>query len=205
LETSTPPLRQQAFEQIRERLLVEGPNAYGERLTEQELARQLAMSRTPVREALQQLAAAGLVERGPKGGYAPSRPRLRDVNEEYDLRLLLESRAAALAATSSCSWGTQSVGDAGGSAFHLAVAHAAGHRALASSIAVVWESSVTHRLRLVQGEADERLLRDGHRAIAAAVAAQDAIAAERAMRDHLAVARDLALAALGAERERRVR
>jgi DNA-binding FadR family transcriptional regulator len=64
---------------------------------------------------------------------------------------------------------------------------------------------VTHRLRLVQGEADERLLRDGHRAIAAAVAARDAIAAERAMRDHLAVARDLALAALGAERERRVR
>ena len=203
LYTQTPPLRQQAFEQIRERLLAEGPNAYGDRLTEVELARELAMSRTPVREALQQLAAAGLVEPGPRGGYVSSRPRLRDVNEEYDLRMLLECRAAALAATSSSASVIRADGEAGGSAFHLAVANAAGNRALASSIAVVWEGSVTRRLRFVRAEADEQVLRDGHRAVAAAVKARDGVAAERAMRDHLAAARDLALVAVGAEREAR--
>jgi DNA-binding GntR family transcriptional regulator len=92
-------------------------------------------------------------------------------------------------------------GDVGGPAFHLAVADASGSRALASSIAVVWESSVTQRLRLVRAEADQRVLHEGHSAVAAAVAARDGVAAERAMRDHLALARDLALAAFGTERK----
>ena len=57
-------------------------------------------SRTPVREALQRLAADGLVELAPRQGARVSRVSLRSVRDLYDLRLVLEPEAMRQAARS---------------------------------------------------------------------------------------------------------
>ncbi len=56
-----PPLRRQEAERRLHAAIVRGELAPGERLTEDELATWLGVSRTPVREALGRLAATGLV------------------------------------------------------------------------------------------------------------------------------------------------
>jgi DNA-binding GntR family transcriptional regulator len=69
----------------------------GERLREVELADQFGVSRTPVREALQEIASIGLIELKPNCGavVAPFGPR--EIEEIYEVRALLESEATRLA------------------------------------------------------------------------------------------------------------
>ncbi|WP_194816232.1 GntR family transcriptional regulator [Nocardia sp. XZ_19_385] len=62
-----------------------------ERLREERLAEIYGVSRTPVREALARLQADGLVERQSDGLY-PYRPRLGELDQLYELRILLEAR-----------------------------------------------------------------------------------------------------------------
>jgi DNA-binding GntR family transcriptional regulator len=90
-------LADQAFAEIRAALLG-GRDAPLARLSEVELAQQLSMSRTPVREALHRLSLVGLVEAAPSGGYRRRHTTPRAVREHAELRLLLEPYAAELAA-----------------------------------------------------------------------------------------------------------
>lgn len=70
----------------------------GEHLAEERLAREIGVSRTPVREALRRLSAEGFVEFMPnQGGKVPSLS-FDDIREIFDLRVILESYAASLAA-----------------------------------------------------------------------------------------------------------
>jgi DNA-binding GntR family transcriptional regulator len=73
--------------------------APGTRLGEVELAAQLGVSRTPVREALRILSSQGLVEILPYKGSRVVQWSLSDVEEIYELRAMLESYAARRAAT----------------------------------------------------------------------------------------------------------
>ncbi len=70
----------------------------GASLNEGRLAERLAMSKTPIREALRLLAHEGFVEILPRQGYRVTELTLADVQEIFHLRLLLEPAAAALAA-----------------------------------------------------------------------------------------------------------
>jgi DNA-binding GntR family transcriptional regulator len=70
----------------------------GASLNEGRLAESLAMSKTPIREALRMLAHEGFVEVLPRQGYRVTEMTLADVQEIFHLRLLLEPAAAALAA-----------------------------------------------------------------------------------------------------------
>jgi len=65
----------------------------GDRLREENLAALFHVSRTPIREALQELAAVGLVELRPNCGalVAPFGPH--EIEEIYEIRALLESEA----------------------------------------------------------------------------------------------------------------
>jgi DNA-binding GntR family transcriptional regulator len=87
-----------AYEAIRDDIL-SGRLAPGERLREEELTRQIGVSRTPVREALRRLENDGytIVEAN-KGASVPVYSK-RDVDEIYGLRALLEGHAARRAAT----------------------------------------------------------------------------------------------------------
>jgi DNA-binding GntR family transcriptional regulator len=78
---------------LRERILA-GEFAMGERLVEASIARQLSISRGPVREALRQLRAEGLVREEPRRGSFVAELTIDDIREIYDLRAAIEARAA---------------------------------------------------------------------------------------------------------------
>ena len=71
----------------------------GHHLKEEQLAQELGISRTPVREALHVLQAEGLIEASPNRGATVRSYDLADLEDLYELRALLEGRAAHRAAT----------------------------------------------------------------------------------------------------------
>ena len=70
----------------------------GERLDEQTLAERFGVSRTPVREALQQLAARGLVELRGRRGAIVSAPDAARLLEMFEVMAELEAMCGRLAA-----------------------------------------------------------------------------------------------------------
>ncbi|HSD52079.1 MAG TPA: GntR family transcriptional regulator [Candidatus Methylomirabilis sp.] len=86
-----------AAERIR-RGIIAGEFQPGQRLKQQELARQFGCSVIPVREALHQLAAEGFVVLDPQKGARVVELNSRMLEEIYEVRIRLESWAAALAA-----------------------------------------------------------------------------------------------------------
>ena len=70
----------------------------GERLDEQTLAARFGVSRTPIREALMQLASAGLVELQARRGAFVASLSLREVIERFEVMAALEGACGALAA-----------------------------------------------------------------------------------------------------------
>lgn len=89
---------EQAVTRLR-RSILEGDLAPGARLQEVELAAQLGMSRTPVREALRVLSSQGLVEILPNRGARVAQWSVKDLEEIYELRVMLESYGAHRAAS----------------------------------------------------------------------------------------------------------
>jgi DNA-binding GntR family transcriptional regulator len=85
-------LRQIVYEKIKE-AIVEGHIPPGERLSEVELADRIAVSRTPVREAIRQLAQTGLITLVPRRGAFVTLPTAKDASDLYDLRTALEVMA----------------------------------------------------------------------------------------------------------------
>ena len=88
-------LREVVYKQIKNAILA-GVIKPGEKLSEVELAEQMAVSRTPVREAIRQLANSPLVTLTPRKGAYVARLSLIDATMLYELREDLEMFAAAL-------------------------------------------------------------------------------------------------------------
>jgi DNA-binding GntR family transcriptional regulator len=86
-----------AYEFIRKRIL-SGEYPPGRALMTKELASEIGVSRTPVRDALRQLEADGLVTIRPHLGASVKSMQMKEYREMCDLRLALESHAAGLAA-----------------------------------------------------------------------------------------------------------
>lgn len=96
-----PSARDLVYGELRRRLMA-GAFLPGQRLREEHIASEMAVSRTPVRNAIERLAADGLVKRDGRRGTVVLGWLDRDINEAFELRLLLEpyaARAAALRAT----------------------------------------------------------------------------------------------------------
>src|SRR5258708_15446758 len=104
-----PPLSQPALglragnralsvtDQIREAILG-GSIGAGERLNEVRLSKTLAVSRTPVRAALQALAGEGLLDYAPNRGFTVREFPLDAIVDAYEIRASLEGVAARFAA-----------------------------------------------------------------------------------------------------------
>lgn len=90
-------LKSEVFELLRHRI-VSGAYALGEWLRQEEIADELDVSPTPVREALDQLVAEGLAERIPYRGVRVLQLTAEEIVDAYVFRLLLEVAAARLAA-----------------------------------------------------------------------------------------------------------
>ncbi|MGI6144315.1 MAG: GntR family transcriptional regulator [Clostridia bacterium] len=91
------PLRDVVFETLREAIL-KGVFKPGERLMENQLADEMGVSRTPVREAIRKLELEGLVEAIPRKGAYVTEISSKDVSEVFEIRAALESLACGLAA-----------------------------------------------------------------------------------------------------------
>jgi len=89
--TTAQLLRERAYTQIR-RMVMLGEFPTGQRLAEEPIAEQLAVSRTPVREAFVRLHADRLLQRFNDGGYYVAEIDLFDMRDLYELRLTLELR-----------------------------------------------------------------------------------------------------------------
>jgi len=94
---SKPTLTDTVHQSIRDRIIL-GEIQGGEMLIESQLAQEFGVSKTPIREALSLLSQAGFVEVIPRQGYRVTTISVKDVHEIYELRVLLEGEAAALAA-----------------------------------------------------------------------------------------------------------
>ena len=71
----------------------------GQRLIEEQLAMELGISRTPLREAVNRLAKEGLVEIEPRKGARVKRFSIDEVEEVYSIRAALEGLATRIAAS----------------------------------------------------------------------------------------------------------
>lgn len=148
------PLRQSVYEALVE-LVIGGRLTPGQHLVETDLARQLRVSRQPVREALHRLEAEGWVDLRPNQGAFVHVPTDHEVDELLDARELLEVETARLAAQSAtaqqvarlralCAEGEDAVrtGDTArfvalNNEFHAALAGIAGNAVLAELGAIV--------------------------------------------------------------------
>ncbi|MEO0820876.1 MAG: GntR family transcriptional regulator [Pseudomonadota bacterium] len=174
----------------------------GDRLNEGDLARRLAVSRTPLREALNRLAAERLVEIRPGAGFFCRALDADGVFDTYELRLALETAAVRLA----CARGAPeaiaalraeleatgletrglTVGEAVArdEAFHLGVARLARAPEIATELGRVNER--IRFIRWVDMAARVATTKGEHRAIMAAIEARDEAAAVAVMTAHIA-------------------
>ena len=147
------PLRQSVYETLVD-LIVNADLRPSQHLVETDLARQLGVSRQPVREALHRLQAEGWVELRPAQGAFVHVPTDQEVDELLDVRQLLEAETARLAARAATAeqvkqlreiWQngrvtadtnvTAAVAD--NNTFHAAVAAIAGNSVLANLAGIV--------------------------------------------------------------------
>jgi DNA-binding GntR family transcriptional regulator len=102
LLSASPVLMQSASKQAVELIraaILEGRVHPGQRLRAEQVAKELNLSRTPVREAFLLLEANGLVESTPNRGALVRRYQPEELMETYSLRAVLEGHAASLAAS----------------------------------------------------------------------------------------------------------
>ena len=90
------PLRDIVFENLRNAIL-EGDLKAGKRLMEVQLAEQLGVSRTPIREAIRKLELEGLVVMLPRKGAYVANMSFKDLIDVLEIRASLEGLAAYLA------------------------------------------------------------------------------------------------------------
>jgi DNA-binding GntR family transcriptional regulator len=97
LPVGAQSLRQTAYERIKQNIL-DAAYKPGSQLSEHQLAEEFGISRTPIREALRELASRGLVRILPQRGVIVAEFSLQDIIEVYQLRVQLECFAVRLAA-----------------------------------------------------------------------------------------------------------
>jgi len=175
----------------------------GSRVTVDVLARELGVSQTPIRDALNRLEADDLVVRVPNAGYRIPPQITRDRFEDMlEARLLLEPAAARKAAErasskqlarlrtvldemAALSDGHAAYGEFGllDAAFHDLVATSGGNRVIHEALARM--HAHVHLFRLVYDAQVTDLATNEHEEVLAAVAARDPDAAAYAMRRHI--------------------
>jgi DNA-binding GntR family transcriptional regulator len=86
-----------AYEKIKEAIIV-NELAPGQAVSESQLAERFAMGKAPLRRALASLTQEGLVQPQSRKGYVVEPLTMKDIHDIWDVRLLLETEAARLAA-----------------------------------------------------------------------------------------------------------
>jgi DNA-binding GntR family transcriptional regulator len=207
-----PNLTELTYRSIKQNVL-DGTFGLEARLTEEALSTQLGISKSPVREALNRLAAEGLVSIEARRGAYVRQFSAKEVADLYELRELLEVQAISLAVITPDLLGKLSASITRTRAqlrtgsksdhiqedlvFHSLIPSATGNDELCRVIENVQHKSLLCRARSYELSADRtptahlkiyRALRNGTRSEARA-----------AMREHIVFVRDLLLASLQAK------
>ena len=204
-------LAQQAYEELKARI-VSGRLPPGQRLLAEELAGQLSISQTPVKEALAELERDGLVAGASRRASVVRRFIAADIAEIYEARILIEVHAADVAARArrvtaavlaglQATYGAQIAHAERRTAadlaeairldreFHEAIVALGGNNLLAS-----WHRLILRQTQTIRSYSLERYdvarMRVEHAAIIAALRGGSATAAVRALRAHLTASRD---------------
>ena len=190
------------------RAVLAGAFKPGEVVTLRALAKRLAIGDTPAREAVKRLISEGAFEALPnRSARVPLLDR-RELQQILDLRIMLESNAAGLAAQNitlhqieqlrsyHAAMGTavavddsQAYGELN-MAFHFEIYRIAGNKTLAQLIEALWlrmAPFVSRTRSLIAGDAEQtwRVACGQHEALLAALQNRDAESARRAMREDL--------------------
>ncbi len=204
----------QVYTAIRERI-TSGSLPRGARVHQEDLAEELGVSRTPVREALRRLAAEGLVEMRTNRGA-----RVADIDQvgmrtSYEARAVIEPGAARLAAVrrleeplermrAAVAAQRRSLRNVGRSfdanrEFHLALVAASGNDYLLQFAERLWVARIGATIYERQVETQERMVLDvrEHEQILEAIEAGDGRRAESLTRRHLTDAMKRSLDILG--------
>lgn len=181
---------------------------------QRQLAEQYSSGLTPIREALQRLAQEGFVQAIPRFGYIVSPIALSDVREIFELRAILETAAARLAAQRGSPQQLRRIVEVASFTyvykdrhtyseflacnvdFHRSVAEAAGNQRLADQIGRVLDelARVFHLGLDLKDSAGE--MREEHLALAQALLDGDAARAERIVSGQIARSQQRVLEAL---------
>ena len=94
---ATPSYKEQAYRLIKEAILFNRFRV-GAIYSQDDICKELGISRTPVREALLELAAMGLVEERPYSGTFVRHLKASDIEDIYNTRAFLDEYAARQAA-----------------------------------------------------------------------------------------------------------
>ncbi|HSX70124.1 MAG TPA: GntR family transcriptional regulator [Pseudomonas sp.] len=192
-----------AVEKDLRRAIIELELLPGTRLSEQDIATRLGVSRQPVREALIKLAHSRLIEIRPHRGTVVARISAKEMTEALFVRQSVEDAVVARAAQNFDAWQRKRIAtllvkqeEAAANldhaafrehdeAFHIAIATGAG-------VGIAWVAIAdmkTHMDRVcnmtLQGETDMRRRVREHQAIMKAIDEKDVEGARRAMAEHL--------------------
>ncbi len=198
------PLDQSHGRSAYERVLAQirsGELRPGDRLTETDIAQRLRISRTPVREAIRQLEADGLVAHVPRVGATVRSLDYSEVMELYEMRTVLESTAALMATRAASDIEiseleeinadlAEAIGDAPRAyelnrMFHETLAKAAKNRFLIKSMGALQKALLILGTSTLAEQTRAREAVGEHAAVLKALRARDGAAAEAAMRAHL--------------------
>jgi DNA-binding GntR family transcriptional regulator len=193
-------IQQLATERIR-RAILDGTFRPNDRLNHAELAERLNISRIPTREALRVLEGEGLVKSYPYRGTVVSTMSAEEIEEAYEIRILLETRAAQRAMGRMDAANVLRIRDAYeqmlepvsldawvslNSKFHEEL-YAASNWTRLMSIVVMLRNLTTPYVRMyVSDMSDRDAANSEHGEIVAAVEAADGVALKAALRRHLA-------------------
>jgi DNA-binding GntR family transcriptional regulator len=192
--------------------IIDGRLPPGRRLKEEELARELGISRTPVREALLMLQAEGLVDAAPNRGAAVRSHSAEDLNDLYQLRALLEGYSTRRAATrlpdgairelrASCERFDALLDNEAEMSelvdenlvFHRTILESSGSTRLVTMVRQVIELPLVYRSYIWYSPEQQRISAHYHSQITRALEDRDAERAELVMKEHIYEARDLLL------------
>jgi DNA-binding GntR family transcriptional regulator len=197
-------LGEKAFAALHE-AIVSGALAPGQRLRIEELATALGMSHLPIREAIRQLEARGLVEHIPHRGGRVTELSLEDLRELYDARLLIEPEIISRAASTFTDDDAAAARDAlaryaaaptegqmtevwaAHTAFHFALYRPCRSRWLMRLVTPLWESSQRYRLTMppLNSEMRRKESQREHEEMLAACIEHDAARASSVLHNHL--------------------
>ncbi len=209
LETRKP-LREEVYNILRQ-AIADGRLEAGTRLVETEVAEQLGVSRTPVREAIRMLESEGLVGFIPRKGYVVCDFSAEEVEEIFGIRQVLEGYAGRLAtvristaqleqlqeiyersvqcleqnsATLLCQLNTE---------FHDLVIASSQNRRLIELIDSLRHALLSYRLATLNDPSERQRAVAGHKAILEALWRKDPAAVEELIKKHVAQSMDIIL------------